>query len=625
MRYYLSIILVLFAVTFRLSAQHIQVQAPSNVYEGQQFTVHFVVDARANNFRGPSFKGLSVQSGPNQSSSSSVSIINGNVSKSVSNTFTYLILADQPGTFTIGSASCTAEGKQLSSEPFTIHVEKADPQQIARQQQQQQARQQQRRSRDPFAALFGDPWDDGQAAQQQQQQQPVSLDSKTLFARASISKNNLYQGEQAIITYKIYTQVPISQYQIDKLPGNKGFWAEDLSENQIIKQYEETIDGKRYQVAEIRRGALFAQEHGSLRIAPIDLDVLAMVQRPRRRTGSIFDFFDDAFFNPAQAVEKHLTSNAINVNVKPLPDAPEGYNGAVGSFQASAETNTQQVKAGEAITYKLTIKGSGNLVLITEPSINFSSAFEVYDPQVKDNITHSDAGISGSRTYEWIIIPQSEGEYEIPAFNFSYFDPKTGKYVSQLLPAIPIKVEKGDPNAMHNMSSSKNNVSLIGNDINYIKTGACSWSKLDETTPIWFWISLAAIIVTTISVVVGGRKHQEDLKDIAGMRQKRATREARKRLKKAASFLSDGNDNRFYEEIYKAIWGCLADHYKIPLSSLSSDTVRESMACHQVPAEKQESVIQTLANVDYARFAPGDSTSRKQQTYDEALSLISAI
>lgn len=592
-----------------VEAQTLRVAAPATVYEGQKFTVNFELNERGSNFKGPTFKGFSTLSGPGISNNSSMSIVNGKVSHSVSTTFTYLLLADQIGSFTVGSASCVVDGKTISSEPFTIKVEKGNPQQQQAQQQRNQGG-------------WGDPW-----GRQPQPQQPATIDSKSLFARATINKSNLYQGEQAIITYKIYTQVPVQQYQIDKLPGNKGFWAEDLSEGKQPKQYEETVDGRRYMVAEIRRGALFAQESGHLKIEPLNLDVLAIVQQQRRRTGSIWDLFDDPFFNPQQAVEKHLTSNSLNVNVKPLPPAPDGFYGAVGNFDVSGGVDNAEVKANEAITYRITISGSGNLMLINEPQLNLSNAFEVYDPQVKDKINRTEGGVSGSRTFEWVVIPRTQGDYEIPAFTFVYFNPASGQYVSKTVAAVPLKVAKGDASAMQNVSSAKTDVKLLNSDINYIKTGSARFDSRGESAhpAWWFWTGLALILVAAIAAVFVGRKRQAARKDVVGMRLRRATREARRRLKKAAKHLKDGNDNAFYEEIYKAIWGCLADKYNIPLSTLSSDTVRDILASRQIDEEKQKLILQTLSDVDFARFAPGDSASKKQHIYDEALEMIASL
>ncbi len=600
---YLFLFLIL---ALNATAQELTVRAPGRVDLGRRFEVRYEVNDRASDFRGPSFKGLSVLSGPMTSQSTSMSIINGKTSRSSTFGFTYILQADVEGTFNIGGASCTVDGKKITCPGFTITVEKGT----------QQAQPQQ-----PNA--YG-----GNSRQQQAYTQPASssnIDSKQLFARASISKSNPYQGEQVILTYKIYTQVSLSQYQIDKLPGNKGFWSEDLTKDGSVKQYSETVNGRNYQVAEIRRGALFGQESGKLTIEPLDLDVLAIVQRQRRSTGSIWDLFDDPFFNPTQAVEKHLSTNSLTVNVRPLPGgAPDGFNGAVGKFSAKSGVDTREVRANEAITYRLTISGSGNLMLIDAPKLNFPKVFEVYDPQIDDKISRSNSGISGSRTFEWVLIPRSQGDYEIPAFDFAYFDPATGKYATSHVDAISVHINKGDPNAMKNVTSNKSNVKLLNSDINYIQTGATHFETLNQKHGVewWFWTFLVLIIGGAIVAILLGRRYQAQQQDIAGVRLRRATKEARKRLKKAAAHLYTGDDNSFYEEIYKAIWGCLADKYNIELSRLSSDTVHDCLVEKSVPEEQQQRIMKTLQDVDFARFAPGDAATKKQQIYDEALEMI---
>jgi len=603
---------LLFSFISSAIAQEITVKAPQSVYEGDNFTVNFVINDKASDFKGPNFKGFSLNYGPSTSSSTSMSFINGQMSRKVETSFSYSLTADVVGSFTVGAATCKVDGKQISSKPFTIKVEKLSKQ--AQQQRQQQRQQQQQRAYDPW----------GRQQQQQQQSEPTKLDDKTLFARASISKTNPYQGEQVIITYKIYTQVSISQFAIDKLPGNKGFWAEDLSVGSQVKQYDETIDGRQYKVVEIRRGALFAQESGKLTIEPLDLNVLAMVQRQRRRTGSIWDLFDDPFFNPAQAVEKPLSTNRLKVNVKQLPTAPEGFTGAVGRFDVTGGLNGNEVKANEALTYRVTVSGSGNLMLIQAPQPAFPSSFEVYEPQIVDNIKKNDNGVSGSRTFEWVIIPRSQGQYTIPEMEFVYFDPSAGHYKTYKIAAQEVDVARGDGRAT---APGKDDVQLLNRDINYIHPSPAHMGNLSYTQNAgWlFWLVAALIVVGAIATVFIVGRRREQMKDVAGMRMKRATRLAVKRLRRAASYLGTSNQNSFYEEIYKAIWGCLSDKYNIPLSQLSRESVSERLAEKNVSEEQQASIMQLLQDVDMARFAPGDAAEHMQAVYDKALEMISAI
>ncbi len=590
-----------------LRAQEMTVQAPKQVYLGDNFKVNFVINDNARDFQGPTFKGFSLRSGPNRGTQQSVTMYNGQITNSIQTTYSYTLTADVEGTFTIGSATCTVDGKKLSTNSFTIKVEKMSMAQQQQRQQQQQAQQQRRQAYDPWA----------------QQPQPASkIDANTLFARASVSNTHPYQGEQIIITYKVYTQVPLSQVGMEKLPGNKGFWAEDLSANKQIKQYEETVNGQHYQVAEIRRGALFAQESGKLSIDPLDLNVLAMVQRQRRRTGTLLDLFDDPFFNMAQAVEYPLHTKPVQINVKPLPSGPDDFSGAVGNFTVKGGLNLNKVKANEAVSYRLTVSGHGNLMLITPPSPQFPSSFEVYDPQIEDNINKGDNGVSGNRSYEWVLIPRSQGKFTIPAYRFIYFDPSTAQYVTLTIPEQTIDVAKGKAST----SSIKDDVTLLNRDINYIHPiDDLDTATDEEHAGLPFFLSIAVIGLLTVAAIFQTKKHQADTLDVTGMRKKRATRIARRRLKKAAALLGSDDTNAFYEEIYKAIWGCLSDKYSIPLSQLNRDSVSACLVEKQVPNEQQESIMKVLQDVDIARFAPGDAHAQKQTIYDESLIMIAEL
>lgn len=612
-----TIILTFLAVilTSGISAQNavMNVRTRNTVSAGQTFQITFDVNAHAQDFRTPSLKGLKLVGGPNTGFSSSTSIINGKMSQSVSNTFTILVQAEKEGTANVGAASCTVDGKTVTSKPFSVKVEKADPN--SNHQQQSQSG-----------------WGWGQQQQrprQQQQQDPQpsqNIDNNTLFARASISKNSLYQGEEAIIVYKIYTQVPLTQFQIDKLPRNKGFWSEDLSENMTqVKQYTETYNGRQYQVAEIRRGALYPQENGTLNIAPLKTDVVAIIQTQmqRQRTGTIFDFFiDDPFFTPTrnQAVVKSLTSNSISVKVKPLPDAPAGFAGGVGHFDIKAKTDLDQLHAGDAFTYSVTVSGRGNLSLLEAPTIEFPKGMEVYEPRVIDNINKGDNGLSGSRTFEWIVTPQTQGEYDMPDFDYVYFDPVSGQYITKKCNKIHIKVDK----PLHN-SSAKSDVKILNSDIHHISKQTKLNNINNHKAPVLFWILTILPALAAALIVIIARRQQDIVSDEASMRLQRATKLARKRLRNAERHLNDGDDERFYEEIYKALWGGIADKFNIQQSLLSSDTIRQHLSDKHVDETLQQDILATLADVDFARFAPGDSSTKKQNIYNKAMNTITQI
>ena len=240
---------------------------------------------------------------------------------------------------------------------------------------------------------------------------------------------------------------------------------------------------------------------------------------------------------------------------------------------------------------------------------------------IDDKITKSENGISGSRTFEWVVIPRSQGSFTIPAYQFVYFDPSSGSYSTITLPAQNIVVEKGKGSS--SSFSGKDNVQLLINDIHYIHPVASLQSINDKAKVGWpFYLTALLIAALAAAAVVFGRRYQAQRGDIDGIRKKRAIRMARRRLKKAAAYLGSDDTTHFYEEIYRAIWGCLSDKYSIPLSQLNRDTVNSCLLEKHISDLQHQSIMKVLEDVDLARFAPGNPETQKQLIYDEALNMI---
>ncbi len=603
----LSITIMLWAF-FSAAAQEAKMtaSAPGTVGVGQPFQVTFSVNAKPKDFRPPTFKNFNYLGGPFQSQSSSTSFINGQRTSSMNVSFTYQLSCDREGSFRIDPATCIVDGTTLTSNALTITVDKSA-------QSQQQSR----------GGNQG-----GWTQQQTRQNEPVSVNSNSLFVRAKANKSSVYQGEEVIITYSIYSQVQVRQFQIDKLPSNKGFWSEDLTDNsQQVQQHEEIIDGKRYAVYPIHKIALYPQETGTLTLSPINTEVSAIVEvnnSRRRSSGSIFDIFDDPFFSGGgyQVVNKTLKSNSLSINVKPLPNEPTNFSGAVGDFSVKSKTDTKKLKANEALTYTLTISGSGNLMLIDDVKVDFPSTFEAYDPKVNSHLNRSSSGISGSRTFEWVLIPREQGKYEIPSAEFVYFNPKSKSFVTKSTEKFTIEVDKGDGNAVS--SVAKNDVKILNSDIEYIKTGN---TRLQPAGSHFFgsaafWILSILPILLTIALFVAMRKVIAMRADVDALNLRRATSKAKKRLRKAEKHLLTGDDENFYIEIYQAIWGYVSDKFTIPVSQLSGETIQENLENRNVAEDVKTKIMQTIEDVDFARFAPGNSTEKMQSIYEQTLQMI---
>jgi hypothetical protein len=600
-------ILTLFANSLQAQKISFKASGQTNVAVGDQFIIQFTVNAQGNSFRGPKFEDFKILSGPNTSSNSSFSNFNGRMTQSTSITYTYYLRAQKEGCFIISPAKIKVKGKEYQTNSLKINVGK-----------KRTVQQNQTNSSSPANT-----------------QKETGIKKDDVYIKAIINNKNPYLGEQIIITYKIYTKVPIQNFNFEEQPSFSGFWIKDLNNpNKPFTQSTEIINGTEYVTATLRKIELIPQKTGKIKITPLELSCMVQVRdsRKRKRSNSLFDsFFDDPFFNDYTTLKHFINSNTIILNVKPLPQnsIPKGFNGAVGDFRLNTSIDKILLKTNDAITLKYTISGQGNIELIEKPSINFPTDFEVYDPKIQDNIRKTNQGIIGSRTFEYLIIPRNPGEFKLDTLTFSYFNPASKKYVTQSAKAYTIQVEKSDDyqSGISYSGVNQEDIQYIGQDIHHIKTspeklfirGHYFYGSLN------FILAYIMPLILFILTIIVWKKKIEKLNNQSLMRHKKATKVARKNLKKANQYLGTKESSAFYNEISQALWGYLADKFNIPLSELSNDSVKDALIGKGVKENLISQFTDALSHCDYARFAPGDISSNMDKIYNEALEIISKI
>jgi hypothetical protein len=586
----------------------LRVNAKSIVQVGEQFRVTYTVNSQASNFIGPAFDGFRVLSGPNQSTNQSYQIINGKVSQSFEQSFTYYLQATREGTFNIPAASVTVSGKKYDSNPVSISVSQASAPPSGQNPQ-------------------------GKVSSNQYQGEGISKED--VFIRATADKSNPYQGEQVIITYRIYTKVPISQLNVSKLSSFQGFWYKSLMDDSApLKQSSETINGQEYIVAELRKLAVYAQRTGEITIDPMELACIAQLKvTPTRPRDPFFDsFFDDPFFNRnVKNIELNLVSNTLTIKVKPLPqdNRPANFSGAVGQFTMSTDIDRTQLKANEPVVLKVTISGKGNIELIDQVNINFPPDFETYDPKIANNISATAAGISGSRAFEYLAIPRNAGQFTIKPITFSYFDLAKNSYITLTGPEYTIRVEKGDQESTGITYSgvSQKDIQFIGSDIRHIRTSVMHLVRVNShfygSSSFILWLVAPLLLFIAVVLVLNANDRRRG--NIALVKNRQANKVARKNLRKADEFLKSGQTEAFYVEISRALWGYISNKFNIPLSELSIETVSHRLESKSVSPESISEFTAVLDSCEYARFAPGDKSRKMNEIYEAALLIISKI
>lgn len=588
-----------------LLAQEVEFKAsgPGRIENGQRFRFTYTVNQQGTNLKPGKMDDFQVLSGPNSSTSSSIQVINGNMTQSLKVSYTYILQAKKEGTFTIPSGSITVEGKKYNSNPVTIKVVKARSGQANANS----------RSNGGNGSNRGTP--------------AAGLSKDDLFLRMVVSKSEVRKGEPIIATLKLYTRVNLANLGSFKAPAYNGFWSETLQEARNLNFQRETIKGEVYNTAVVQQHVLIPERSGTLQIEPAELTAIAQVasQRQRRRR-SLFDNFFGAYEN----VERLLKSPTLNIKVKELPGgAPAGYAEAVGNIRLSAVLDPPETKTNEAVSLKVTYSGTGNLKLIGEPKIKFPTDFEVYDPKISNSYSASSKGFSGSKSYEYLLIPRHEGYFEIPAISFTVFDLESNQYKTQTAGPFPVQVAKGEGEAVTaiDLGTIKEDVQQLGTDIRYIRTD--NFELREKDRPFFgsasFYLSYALSLgAFVLSMFFVGRKRRQS-EDVVYMKNKKAAKVAQSRLKEAKNFMEKGEREPFYRAVLDAQWGYISDKLNIPTGELNKEKIQDQLESKAVEPSLVKGYIDLMNRCEFAQFAPGGGEDELSSVYAEAERLIKAM
>lgn len=525
------------------------------------------------------------------STSTSMQFINGK--SSVTRSFTHHFIATKAGKFRIPAIIFSYAGKNYATKPIDISIVKG------------QARAQRRQ---PSRGTDG----------------VDSAEDLTdlLFLKATVSKRRVYQNEPVVVSYKIYTALNVTNYGISQLPNSVGFWSEEFELPGRPRLNNEVVNGKQYRVAEIKKLALFPQGPGEKRIDPLAIECEVQMPRQRRRRDIFDSFFDDPFFGLNRTVRKVIHSNAIKIDVQPLPQKgkPIDFSGAVGAFFISGTVDRNHVKANEAITLRIKIAGTGNIKIIPEPKIDFPGDFEVYDPEVTESISRKGGQISGSKSFEFVLIPRFPGNQTIKPVRFSYFDPTSQRYRTIATEAFDIFVEKGEEQFVRaGFGNSKEDVKFIGQDIRFIRL------RIPEFQPIGkifykssVFYAMLVLPLLALTGTVAYRRHLDKLSsNVAYARSRKANQMVLKRLKKARAELNTGDQKRFYAEVANAMMGFLGDKFNVAAAGLITDQVEEMLRERGIEEQTVSGFLECLQTCDFQRFAPSESNNGEMKEFFE--------
>ena len=577
-----------------VDAQHISVSAPSHVAAGENFRVAYTINTSdVEEFRlGGVQEGLEVIAGPYTSSQSSYQMINGHTSSSSSVTITYTLYAAKNGSFTIGASHALVGGKRLSSRPVKIQVSGHAQRTNGAPNMHGQDSYDQPRMRSAGSAISG----------------------SDLFIKVSASKKRVHEQEPILLTYKVYTQVDLTQLE-GKMPDLKGFHTQEVPLPQQKTFHTETVNGRPYKCVTWSQYVMYPQMTGRLEIPSITFKGIVVQQN--RNVDPM-----EAFFNGGSGyveVKKDIKAPGITLQVDPLPQRPANFSGGVGKFNISASLDKKEVKAGEPITLRVVVGGIGNLKLLKQPVVNFPKDFDKYDAKVTDKTRLTANGVEGNMVYDFLAVPRNQGSYTIPSVELTYYDTSKNAYKTIKTQPFKVEVEKGD-----GTSAESEDFASQDKDIHTIKLGKVVQHKADEMFfgSFGYWISLLMPLIAFVVLLIVFRRRAIENADIVKKRSNRAGKIATKRLRLANKLMLQGKQGEFYDEVMRALWGYMSYKLNMPAEKLNRDNIRETLGRHFVDDATIEKFTTALDECEFERYAPGDAAGNMNRTFESAMTAI---
>ena len=521
------------------------------------------------------------------STSTSIQFINGKISSTLS--YTVFLQPQKTGEFIIAPATLEVEGEVIKSNEIKITVTK--------------------QSTKPKAQ-----------SQTPQSRQDADISGEDLYLKAEVDKKSAYQNDQIIVTYKLYFRINVRSYDLEKIPANPGFWTEEFKIPSQPTIETEVINGIAYNVATLKKVALFPTQSGDLTVEPMVIAVDAVI-RQQRRSRSLFDsFFDDPF---GRTVRKSLATKPVTIKVKPIPDQdkPVDFSGAVGKYTLTIQTDKKVLKVNDAATVKLTLVGEGNIKLLKLPDLSLPPDIEVYDPTEKTIINREHDKISGSKIVEYVIFPRYEGEYTLKPITFSYFDPKSGRFKQLNTTPITFQVLPGAAIAggvISGSSLSKQEVALLGEDIRFIKEKATFYLTDEKIYHNWLYYFSYLVPILGFVFIWNYAKQREKIRsDVHLARKRRAGKIASKHLNDAKKAMKTTQKTDFYRKMSQALQGFVSDRLNIQITDFNVSTVTSNLAKVGVKPDEIQEYQVCLDESDFRQFAGGDVDLEEMKSFFE--------
>ena len=423
------------------------------------------------------------------------------------------------------------------------------------------------------------------------------------FLRTVIEPQDVYIGQQVNVTVYLYTRLRISpQSVMPGKPAMDGFWVHD---DLITDLQSQTVPvmGTHYRAYVLQRSAAFPQRSGALTIGPPKVT---------------FDVGGGSLFDAPERVQREGVP--VTVNVKPLPQ-PGPVHAVVGRFTIDAWLDRTMADTGDAVTLRIDVKGIGNVqdLRIDLPPL---LGVRTLQPAIRDQQQFQQRELSGTRSWEWILIAEEPGAHTVPPIELHFFDPEIEEYSTVTTPALTFTsigtAKPSRPVIEPRDAPPKPEAATFGPIRMY---SALTRGETPVREQGWFpWI-LALPPVLFILVVLGTMVRRRRT-------QRGATAEAvqRRLLRRAEDALQANDPRSFYDRIVASITHALDLRLDEPVGGLPHAQLRARLVAEGFDEDLVQRVINELEGADFARFAAsGVSTDEMDRCRQRTVAIIERI
>lgn len=534
----------------------------SEVGLGEIFNFEIVVTSMDCPVTTPDFGDLTIVAGPSSQQSSSTVIVNGVRQQTTEIKWIYQLRGPKTGSYTIPGIVMTCDGEKTSSDPIEIEVKEGIT-------------------------------------------KPVD---RNFYMELRSNKSTVYEGEPFIVTLKYYSRNRPESFEGLDLGNAVGVNREDLNpDRQTFQTNREQINGVLYYTIELREEICFPSRSGTVRLDPY-YAVLGF------QNGNIFNRFS-----------KETYSNTLEILVKELPlGTTNDFNGLVGDFSATSEINKKTVNIGEAVDIKVTISGTGNFDALGEVKLKIPDQFNAYEPTIEAHTTVSRNGITGDVTYNFALIPNRTGTYEIPPYSFSYFNLSKKKMERVSTTGFKLKVENQNGIIIDPIKQS---IEDEANDIRYIEEGNTAFFTDDDLLfGTWKFgiVLISPLFLSFILIIIHRKKENLSDEDRLKIQQKNAIKQVQLTFKSVRTAVDAGENSTALKGLQSALTNFFRQKFNVGLSELSQKSIDQRLTTLNVDTALKDRFNSIWNTIEMGQYAPMPHENLVQ-TVNQTEELISAL